>query len=57
MRAVIIGNGEITDYEYILGKLRSGDYIICAVGGFRQTKALGIIPDVLMGDMDSFGDC
>lgn len=56
MRAVIIGNGEITDYEYILGKLRSGDYIICADGGYRHAKALGIKPDVLIGDMDSIGD-
>lgn len=56
MRAVIIGNGEITDYTYISGKLRKGDYIICADGGYRHSVPLGIKPDVLIGDMDSIGE-
>ncbi len=53
MRAVIIGNGEIKDYDYIAGKLRKGDYIVCADGGYRHTAKLGVKPDVLIGDMDS----
>lgn len=53
MRAVIIGNGEIKDYKYISGKLRKGDYLICADGGYRHFAPLGINPDVLIGDMDS----
>ena len=56
MRAVIIGNGEIKDYDFIAGKLRKGDYIICADGGYRHAVKLGIKPDVLIGDMDSIGD-
>ena len=33
MRAVIIGNGDIYDYEYISGKIRKNDYIrrICNI--------------------------
>lgn len=57
MRAVIIGNGEIYDYEYIKTKLRNDDYIICADGGYRHTKKLGVKPLVLIGDMDSISDC
>ena len=56
MRAVIIGNGEMKDYEYIRGKFRADDYIICADGGYRHCKNLGIKPAVLIGDMDSIGD-
>ncbi len=56
MRAVIIGNGEIKDYDFIAGKLRKSDYIICADGGYRHAVKLGIKPDVLIGDMDSIGD-
>lgn len=56
MRAVIIGNGEIKDYDFIAGKLRKGDYIVCADGGYRHALKLGIRPDVLIGDMDSVGD-
>lgn len=53
MRAVIIGNGDIKDYEYISAKLRKSDYIICADGGYRHAKAMEIKPAVLIGDMDS----
>lgn len=53
MRAVIIGNGNIEDYNYISGKLRKNDYIVCADGGYRHAKAMGIKPAVLIGDMDS----
>ena len=56
MRAVIIGNGEIKDYDFIAGKLRKGDYIVCADGGYRHAARLGVKPDVLIGDMDSLSD-
>jgi len=56
MRAVIIGNGSMYDYEYIGGKLRKNDYIICADGGYKHAKALNIKPDVVIGDMDSIGE-
>ncbi len=53
MRAVIIGNGDINDYAYIKTKLRNDDYIICADGGLRHTRMLGVKPDIAMGDFDS----
>ena len=53
MRAVIIGNGNIRDYEYIRSKIRTDDFIICADGGLRQAKMLGLKPDVAVGDFDS----
>ena len=56
MRAVIIGNGQIYDYEYIGGKIRKNDYIICADGGYKHAKAMNIRPEVVIGDMDSIGD-
>ncbi|MDY3928237.1 MAG: thiamine diphosphokinase [Clostridia bacterium] len=56
MRAVIIGNGSMNDYGYIKGKINKSDYIICADGGYKHCKALGIKPAVLIGDMDSIGD-
>lgn len=54
MRAVIIGNGEIRDYTYIKSYLRTDDFIICADGGLRHTKELGISADVAIGDFDSY---
>ncbi len=56
MRAVIIGNGAITNYDKIKKQLRCDDYIICADGGYNHTKELGVKPWVVIGDMDSIGD-
>lgn len=55
MRAVIIGNGEIRDYTYIKSLIKPDDFIICADGGLRHTKSLGISPDLAVGDFDSYG--
>lgn len=56
MRAVIIGNGIIENYDIIKKKLRLDDYVICADGGYNHAKKLGIKPSVVIGDMDSIGD-
>ncbi len=53
MRAVIIGNGDIKNYEYIKGKIRKNDFIICADGGYNHAVKMGINPDALIGDFDS----
>lgn len=53
MRAVIIGNGDIKDYEYIKKKIRGDDFVICADGGYNHALKMGITPDVLLGDFDS----
>ena len=53
MRAVIIGNGDIIDYNYIKSKIQPGDFIICADGGYNHVKKMDIQPDVLIGDFDS----
>lgn len=53
MRAVIIGNGTIENYRYIRSKLLPEDFIICADGGLRHAKAMGIRPDLSIGDFDS----
>lgn len=53
MRAVIIGNGDIKNYGYIKSLIKADDYIICADGGLRHLKGLGINADIAMGDFDS----
>lgn len=54
MRAVIIGNGEIRDYTYIKTFLKPDDFIICADGGLRHVKGLGVDADIAIGDFDSY---
>lgn len=51
MVAVIVGNGEVS--ESIKEELPKGAYVICADGGVRHMKKLGLSPDIIIGDMDS----
>ena len=53
MIAYIFGASPIEDYSYLKGKIKKDDYIICADGGIRHIKALGLTPDVIIGDFDS----
>ncbi len=53
MRAVIIGNGDIKNYDFIKSKINDGDIIICADGGYNHARNMDIEPDVLIGDLDS----
>lgn len=53
MRALIIANGKITDFEKIKKYIKKDDYVICADGGYDYAKKLGVCPNVIIGDMDS----
>ena len=56
MRVVIIGSGQINDYEYLKKQIHKDDYIICADGGYNHAKNMGIVPQLLVGDFDSIRD-
>lgn len=56
MKAAIICNGCIENYDVIKEKLTGVDFIICADGGTRHAYHMNIIPDIIIGDMDSSKD-
>lgn len=56
MRGIIIGSGNIKDYDYIRSLIKEDDCIICADGGYNHAKKMGLIPSVVIGDMDSITD-
>ncbi|MFZ5633985.1 MAG: thiamine diphosphokinase [Bacillota bacterium] len=51
MRCFILAGGPITNYEGISPD--PGDLVICADGGARHAGALGVVPALVIGDMDS----
>ncbi len=52
-RAVIFANGEINEIAAASKVVLPDDYLIAADGGLRYCLAMGLIPHLLIGDLDS----
>ena len=52
-RIIIFANGDLPDLEKARALLHDDDFIIAADGGTRHVLALGKIPNVIVGDLDS----
>ncbi len=52
-RIIIFVNGELPDTNKAHSLLQADDYVICADGGTRHVLALGLQPNLIIGDMDS----
>lgn len=54
-RCIIISASPSQDPAFLRGLPREeGDYIICADGGIAHAAAAGIVPDLILGDFDSY---
>jgi len=51
--AFIFANGDFNNPDAIRSIIRSGDVVIAADGGARYSLALGVIPSIVIGDLDS----
>jgi thiamine pyrophosphokinase len=56
MRAVVIANGVPPDQATLQRWLTAGARLVCADGGARAALALGLKPDVVIGDLDSLDE-
>jgi thiamine pyrophosphokinase len=52
-RVVVVANGSLGDLGYYRSLLVPGDHIICADGGAARALAIGVVPDLVVGDADS----
>ncbi|MCP3898434.1 MAG: thiamine diphosphokinase [Desulfobacteraceae bacterium] len=53
MKACIIANGNIKNNKKFSKIITQADIIICADGGANHLKNMGILPHVIIGDLDS----
>ena len=53
MKAVIFAGGEIVDHRLQKKNVSEANFIICADSGVRHAFKMGIIPNLVVGDMDS----
>ena len=53
-KAVIFCSGAFQDTTFPPLQKREEWLVVCADGGFRHAQRLGIIPDMIIGDCDSF---
>ena len=53
-RCVIVGGADINNYEYIRGCLREDDYIAFCDSGQKHMDNLGVKPNLIVGDFDSY---
>ena len=52
-RVIIFANGLLPELEKALRLLHPDDLIVCADGGTQHAFALGLLPDLVIGDLDS----
>ncbi len=52
-RCLIFANGTLPDPDSARRLLRADDFILAADGGTRHARDLGLLPSIVVGDMDS----
>lgn len=53
MRFIVMANGVYGDLSFYKQYLTGHETILCADGGANHAYSMGVVPDIIMGDMDS----
>ncbi len=51
--ALVICNGDVLSKKAITALLEKKPFIVCADGGANKARRLGVVPDLIIGDLDS----
>lgn len=52
-RVIVVANGDFEDLAFYTNLVKTDDFIICVNGGCGYALAMGLKPDLVIGDMDS----
>ncbi len=55
-KIVIIANGDMNEPDYYRRLVGENDYIICVDGGASYALTMGLVPALIIGDLDSLRD-
>ena len=53
-RCVIIGGADIGNYDFIRERISTDDYFIFCDSGLKHQEKLGVTPNLIIGDFDSY---
>ena len=53
-RCVIVSAAEIKNYEKVKSYFKSDDFFVFCDGGLNHRNGLGVEPNLIVGDFDSF---
>lgn len=56
MKSLVISNGQINDLDLLKSVSRKVDFIVCADGGTNYISKVNIVPNLVVGDLDSIND-
>ena len=56
MDAWIFANGVLTEKDFLRDRIVAGSFIIAADGGLHHIREMGLIPQALIGDLDSISE-
>jgi thiamine pyrophosphokinase len=56
LTAIILADGSFPVHEIPLGYLRNAEHIICCDGSAKSLLETGIVPEAIVGDLDSLSD-